>query len=58
LNFDYKVWVLDSKVQLGVFMAPSLNETSLGRQGAELEYVQRRQLELEAWYAQKRKKEI
>jgi hypothetical protein len=39
LNFEYKVWVLDFKVQLGVFMAPSLSETSPSRQGAKVEYV-------------------
>jgi hypothetical protein len=41
LNFDYKVWVLDFKVQLGVFMEPSLSETSPSKQGAEVEYVRR-----------------
>jgi hypothetical protein len=34
-------------------MAPSLSETSPNRQGVEVEYVQKRQLELKAWYAQK-----
>jgi hypothetical protein len=29
----------------------------LGKQGVEVEYVQRKQLELEAWYAQKKKNE-
>jgi hypothetical protein len=55
LNFDYKVWVLDFKVQLGVFMEPSLSETSPSKQGAEVEYVRRRQFELETWYVQKTK---
>lgn len=54
LNFDYKVWVLDFKFELGVFMAPSLSKISPGKQGFEVEYVQK-QLELEACYAQKRK---
>jgi hypothetical protein len=48
LNFDYKVWVHDFKVQLDVFMAPSLSETSPSRQGLNVEYVRRGQLELEA----------
>ncbi len=36
MNFDYKVWVFDFKVQLGVFMAPSLTKQVQANKGLKL----------------------